>query len=91
VYVGAPITNAPQSPGIYQCSTAGANSCSPITDSSTVTSLVYANDLLYYGTSGGGYLLQCPPTGFTGECTQLDVGTDSKQYIAALAAGPPAK
>jgi hypothetical protein len=91
VYVGAPIKNAPQSPGVYQCSTAGANSCSPITDSSTVTSLVYANDLLYVGTSDGASLSSCPPTGFTGECTQLDVATESKQYIAALAAEPPAK
>jgi hypothetical protein len=91
VYLGAPIKNQPQDTGVWQCGTGGSNSCSAITDGSTVTALVYANDLLYVGTSDGASLSECPPTGFSGECTQLDVGSESGQYISALVAGPPAK
>jgi hypothetical protein len=89
IYVGAPIANSPQSTGVYQCSTGGANSCSPVTDSSTVTSLVYANNYLYYGTSDGAYIYQCPPNGPSGPCTQLDTATESSQYIGAMLAAPP--
>jgi hypothetical protein len=91
VYLGAPIKNEPLDTGVWQCSTGGANSCSAISETSTVTSLVYANGFLYYGTSDGGYLQQCAPTGNSGSCTQLDTGSVSSQYISALVAGPPAK
>jgi hypothetical protein len=90
VYVGAPVANSPTQIGIWQCSTAGSNSCSPMTATSTVSALVYANNYLYYGTTDGANLEQCPPTtSAPAPCIQLDVGSESGQYISSLLAAPP--
>ena len=93
VYVGAPSTNNPA--GISQCSTAGANSCTGVTDTTTVTSLLYANNYLYYGTNDGAGLYQCNPNPTAeGPCAQLDnsAGTngalDTSQSIPAMVAAP---
>ena len=93
VYLGAPDTS--NAAGIWSCSTGGSNSCTGVTDTTTVTSLVYANNYLYYGTNAGAGVYQCNPNATVeGPCKQLDNSAgsngalDSSQYIPAMLAAP---
>jgi hypothetical protein len=91
VYVGAPVSNSPTQVGIWQCGTGGANDCTGVTTTSTVSALTYANNYLYYGTTDGAYIYQCIPNpSAVAPCTQLDSGSESSQYIGAMVAAPPA-
>jgi hypothetical protein len=91
VYLGAPTTS--NGYGIWQCSTGGSNSCTGVQDTTTVTSLLYANGYLYYGTNAGAGVYKCNPSSPYG-CSQLDnsAGTNealnTKQYIPAMLAAP---
>jgi hypothetical protein len=92
VYLGAPVSNSPTQVGIWQCGTGGANDCTGVTTTSTVSALTYTNNYLYYGTTDGANIYQCNPNPTAvGPCTQLDSGSESAQYVGAMVAAPPSR
>jgi hypothetical protein len=90
LYAGVPEQTGNASSGlVWQCSATQANSCATLTSAAgSVTELAFANNALYYGTSDSAYLFTCGATA-PASCQQLDVATESQQYISALVAAPP--